>query len=78
MRYIVFAMEFHEVQGGFGDFVDQFDREPDAIACAEAEYERLMHNGQPNGDVHVADLLAKPARRLVWINGSRVGKAVVG
>ena len=72
MRYIVFAMEFYEVQGGFGDFVDGFAREADAIACAEAEFARLHHDGKPVGDVHVADLMAKPAHRLIWINGVRV------
>ena len=72
MRYIVFAMEFYEVQGGFGDFVDAFDNEGAAIACAEAEFARLQHAGQPVGDVHVADLLAKPKYRLIWINGTRV------
>ena len=43
---------------------------------AEAEFARLHANGQPNGDVHVADLLAHPAARLVWINGARVVEEV--
>lgn len=72
MRYLVFAMEFYEIQGGFGDFVDGFDNEADALACAVAEFDRLQHAGLPVGDVHVADLLAKPKHRLIWINGARV------
>jgi hypothetical protein len=71
-RYLVFAMEFYEIVGGFGDFVDGYATLPEAVARAEAEFARLHANGQPCGDVHVADLLAHPARRLVWINGARV------
>lgn len=70
MRYIVFAMEFYEVQGGFGDFVAAYVDEADAFARAEEEFARLHANGQPVGDVHVADMSGVP--RLVWINGARV------
>lgn len=72
MRYIVFAMEFYEVQGGFGDFVAAYDNEAEAFERAGAEFARLHAQGQPVGDVHVADLSAKPFPRLVWINGARV------
>lgn len=72
MRYIVFAMEFYGIVGGFGDFSAAYDNEADAFACAGREFARLHANGQPVGDVHVADMMAKPSPRLVWINGARV------